>query len=68
MNRKEAIDFAKYKELNSLLRWMETYMRDASEEQLESYLGIKNELLRRIISLDEEHIHFFSDFSRLEEE
>lgn len=56
MNRKEAIDFARYEELNSLLRWMETYMRDASEEQLESYLGIKNELLRRIISLDEEHM------------
>ena len=48
MNRKEAIDFARYEELNSLLRWMETYMRDASEEQLESYLGIKNELLRRM--------------------
>tara|TARA_R100000773_G_C4116270_1_gene53919 strand:+ start:270 stop:467 length:198 start_codon:yes stop_codon:yes gene_type:complete len=56
MNRKEAIDFARYEELNSLLRWMETYMRDASEEQLESYLGIKNELLRRIISLDEENM------------
>ena len=49
MNRKEAIDFARYEELNSLLRWMETYMRDASEEQLESYLGIKNEVLRRIV-------------------
>lgn len=50
------IDFARYEELNSLLQWMETYMRNASEEQLESYLGIKNELLRRIISLDEEHM------------
>ena len=49
MNRKEAIDFAKYEELNSLLRWMETYMRDASEEQLEFYDGIKNEVLRRIV-------------------
>tara|TARA_R100000278_G_scaffold13287_1_gene14091 strand:- start:135 stop:332 length:198 start_codon:yes stop_codon:yes gene_type:complete len=56
MNRKEAIDFARYEELNSLLRWMETYMRDASEEQLEFYLGIKNEVLRRIIRLDEEHM------------
>ena len=56
MNRKEDIDFARYEELNSLLRWMETYMRDASEEQLESYLGIKNEVLRRIIRLDEEHM------------
>ena len=49
MNRKEDIDFARYEELNSLLRWMETYMRDASEEQLEFYLGIKNEVLRRIV-------------------
>ena len=56
MNRKEDIDFARYEELNSLLRWMETYMRDASEEQLEFYLGIKNEVLRRIIRLDEEHM------------
>lgn len=58
MNRKEKyfIDFARYEELNSLLRWMETYMRDASEEQLEFYLGIKNEVLRRIIRLDEEHM------------
>ena len=49
MNRKEDIDFARYEELNSLLRWMETYMRDASEEQLEFYDGIKNEVLRRIV-------------------
>ena len=48
MNKKEDIDFARYEELNSLLRWMETYMRDASEEQLEFYDGIKNEVLRRI--------------------
>jgi len=67
MNRKEAIELydsirclARYEELNSVLRWMETYMRDASEEQLESYLGIKNELLRRIISLDEEHMGLYS--------
>ena len=44
-------DFARYEELESVLRWMETYMRDASEEQLESYLGIKNELLRRMTRL-----------------
>ena len=60
MNRKEDIDFARYEELNSLLRWMETYMRDASEEQLEFYLGIKNEVLRRIIRLDEEHMGLYS--------
>ena len=30
MNRKEDIDFARFKELGSLLRWMETYMRDAT--------------------------------------
>ena len=63
MNRKEAIDFARYEELQSILRWMETYMRDASEEQLESYLGIKNELLRRIISLNEEHLGFWFTYS-----
>ncbi len=45
MNR---IDFARYEELKSVLRWIETYMSSASEEQLESYLGIKNELLRRM--------------------
>jgi len=60
MNRKEAIDLSRYEELNSLLRWMETYMRDASEEQLEFYLGIKNEVLRRIIRLDEEHMGLYS--------
>ena len=46
MNR---IDFARYEELKSVLRWIETYMSSASEEQLESYLGIKNEVLRRIV-------------------
>ncbi len=62
MNRKEDIDFARYEELNSLLRWMETYMRDASEEQLESYSGIKDELLRRMTRLNEEHLGFWRKF------
>ena len=44
-------DFARYEELKSVLRWIETYMSSASEEQLESYLGIKNELLRRMTRL-----------------
>ena len=60
MNREETVDFSKYLELTSLLRWMETYMRDASEEQLESCLVIKNEVLRRIISLDEKHMGMYS--------
>ena len=63
MNRKDIIDFATFKELDSLLSWMETYMRDASEEQLESYLGIKDELLRRMTRLNEEHIGFWRIYS-----
>lgn len=54
LKRKEDIEFARYVELNSVSQWMETYMRDASEEQLESYLGIKNELSRRIKRIEDE--------------
>tara|TARA_R100000005_G_C4991033_1_gene198423 strand:- start:1810 stop:2010 length:201 start_codon:yes stop_codon:yes gene_type:complete len=54
--REKDIDFARYKELNSLLQWMTETQLASSEEQLECYLGIKNELLRRIISLDEKHM------------
>jgi|TARA_B100002052_G_scaffold273995_1_gene276805 hypothetical protein len=63
MNRKEYIDFARYEELKSVLQWMETYMKDASEEQLEFYLGIKNELLRRITRLNDEHLGFWFTYS-----
>ena len=63
MNRKDIIDFATFKELDSLLSWMETYMRGASEEQLESYLGIKDELLRRMTRLNEEHVGFWRIYS-----
>tara|TARA_Y100000004_G_C8801664_1_gene363707 strand:+ start:307 stop:498 length:192 start_codon:yes stop_codon:yes gene_type:complete len=62
MNRKEDIDFARFKELGSLLRWMETYMRDASEEQLESHRGIKYELVRRMSRLNQEHLGFWRKF------
>lgn len=54
LKRKEDIEFARYVELNSVLQWMETYMRDASEEQLESYIGINNELSRRINRIEDE--------------
>ena len=67
MNRKDIIDFATFKELDSLLSWMETYMRDASEEQLESYLGIKDELIRRMTRLNEEHIGFWRIYSEMME-
>lgn len=65
MNRKDIIDFATFKELDSLLSWMETYMRDASEEQLESYLGIKDEVIRRMTRLNEEHIGFWRIFGNM---
>ena len=63
ISKKEEFDFARYKELDSLLSWMETYMRGASEEQLESYLGIKDELLRRMTRLNEEHLGFWNQIT-----
>ena len=53
MSGKEDIDFARFKELDSLLRWMET------EKQEGRYRGIKYELLRRMTRLNEEHLGFW---------
>lgn len=64
--KQERLDFARYRELISILQWIETHAPPLHSTK--GRIGFKDFILRRIISLDEKYFFHDMTFDGSEEE